>query len=741
MAPAFDPYHKWLGIPPAEQPPNHYRLLAINLFESDPDVIEGAADRLMVHLRSLQTGQHADLTQKLLNKISAAKLCLLRADKKKEYDDLLRAKLAKTAPPSATPMAPAEAPDSPIAASAAAPVAAGPLDFITAPAPVSKPGVWEPEPLPVSSRGASYKTTTSGYSSRKTKKSQTPAIFGVVAVVAVLAIAIIVYATSQSGNAPDQDNSANIASRIEKHPSGDLPTTKPKPHTAPPTPSNIPGDGNSLRPPNSGVSPIVEPTHPSTDPNPIPDKPVQPKPPDNPPPTADKPPPAPIDTRKPVPDQPAKDKALAHLRDVLKDDYTKAISPEARADLVRKLIKLAAETSDDANLRYVMGMQATELAIKGGEADLAFEAIDGMNAYFTVDGWDLKAKSLIQLSHQAKTPQLRKEIAMQALTLTDNALAADHYDAAVEMAAVASTMSESVGEPLLRDQAHEARARTQRMQNIAQEYKAAKEKLAAHPDDAEANLAVGRFLCFQKDDWKAGVAYLARGNDESLKALARLESAAPTTPPDQAKLADAWWAAAEKIGDKNNPVVKPMFARAKYWYHEAIPGLTGLALVSAQNRSSDAAVESGGGKMVYLDDLPEQELSVADNEFGKHGETGYTDVDQKEIRLRSTPAKHALSFHPPDGGTSKVSYLVDKKFRSFVAIVGLNDGSKPASPVTFEVRGDGRLLWLSHPIHGPGESQECNVTVSNAKVLQLLVHCTGKSDGCRTVWINPVLKK
>lgn len=23
----FDPYHRWLGIPPSEQPANHYRLL------------------------------------------------------------------------------------------------------------------------------------------------------------------------------------------------------------------------------------------------------------------------------------------------------------------------------------------------------------------------------------------------------------------------------------------------------------------------------------------------------------------------------------------------------------------------------------------------------------------------------------------------------------------------------------------------------------------------------------------
>ena len=26
---AFDPYHKWLGIPPKQQPPDHYRLLGV----------------------------------------------------------------------------------------------------------------------------------------------------------------------------------------------------------------------------------------------------------------------------------------------------------------------------------------------------------------------------------------------------------------------------------------------------------------------------------------------------------------------------------------------------------------------------------------------------------------------------------------------------------------------------------------------------------------------------------------
>ena len=43
MSDSIDPYYRWLGIPTGEQPPNHYRLLGIQLFEKDPDVMENAA--------------------------------------------------------------------------------------------------------------------------------------------------------------------------------------------------------------------------------------------------------------------------------------------------------------------------------------------------------------------------------------------------------------------------------------------------------------------------------------------------------------------------------------------------------------------------------------------------------------------------------------------------------------------------------------------------------------------------
>ncbi len=91
----FDPYRKWLGIPKKDQPPHHYRLLGIQLFEHDPDVIEAAANARMAHLRTYNTSKRAKLSQQLLNEISAARICLLDPEKKNEYDTELRAELIK----------------------------------------------------------------------------------------------------------------------------------------------------------------------------------------------------------------------------------------------------------------------------------------------------------------------------------------------------------------------------------------------------------------------------------------------------------------------------------------------------------------------------------------------------------------------------------------------------------------------------------------------------------------------
>ena len=97
---AFDFYYKWLGIPPAEQPPNHYRLLSLALFESDRDVIDAAANRQMSYVRRFVNSEHAEHSSALLTELSKARLCLLNHSQKSEYDGELRRLLAsQPAPP------------------------------------------------------------------------------------------------------------------------------------------------------------------------------------------------------------------------------------------------------------------------------------------------------------------------------------------------------------------------------------------------------------------------------------------------------------------------------------------------------------------------------------------------------------------------------------------------------------------------------------------------------------------
>ncbi|MDB5387042.1 MAG: hypothetical protein JWM11_2688 [Planctomycetaceae bacterium] len=95
----FDPYHRWLGIPPKDQPPNHYRLLGLDLFEADLDVIEAAAEQRMLFVNQCATGPHIQHSQRLLNELSAARICLLNAKRKDAYDADLKLRLNTPTPP------------------------------------------------------------------------------------------------------------------------------------------------------------------------------------------------------------------------------------------------------------------------------------------------------------------------------------------------------------------------------------------------------------------------------------------------------------------------------------------------------------------------------------------------------------------------------------------------------------------------------------------------------------------
>ena len=177
MSDNFDPYYKWLGIKPKDQPPNHYRLLGVELFETDTDVIDNAADQRMRHIRSLQTGANAAVSQRILNEIAAARVCLTDPDRRTEYDAQLPTQPVR--PPAAPPAPPVFVTAVPPIASAAPPksIAEPPL-----PREIERPAILDapPAPRPTPNRR------------RAPAKDNSPLPMGLMVLIAGLAIAVVV---------------------------------------------------------------------------------------------------------------------------------------------------------------------------------------------------------------------------------------------------------------------------------------------------------------------------------------------------------------------------------------------------------------------------------------------------------------------------------------------------------------------------------------------------------------------
>ena len=63
----FNPYNKWFGIPKNEASPSFYQILGLSFGESDPDVIESAAEQRLLFLKSVQNGPDGFDAKRLTN--------------------------------------------------------------------------------------------------------------------------------------------------------------------------------------------------------------------------------------------------------------------------------------------------------------------------------------------------------------------------------------------------------------------------------------------------------------------------------------------------------------------------------------------------------------------------------------------------------------------------------------------------------------------------------------------------
>jgi hypothetical protein len=802
----FDPYHKWLGIAPAEQPPTWYRLLGIPLFESDPDVIDAAADQRMAHLRKYQTGANSALSQQLLNEVASARIGLLSPEKKASYDADLRARTAAAGsagaakpvvqgagessatgrgkadspstgrrPPklqvavpldSPTPVAAAPVPvpgiqvpvvkSPPVTSGTDAPaadaftpvpmarratqpkpqsmaglivgfcVAAGigllglvwwmvqgqgasrpigptiaesagshpeahsTVDAVT-PAPVPKaveppkeaaapspvaPAPPSPTVPPPSSPAVSAPPATTEkpaaepaatppakFSRPKRQPRATgailvrPAIAGdfrlerrAIAGLQVPVVAKVSFAVTAEGGKelpPSIRQLVVIGSQLtEKNQEGAMRMTETPEiqvqNGGPPITNLIHEGAVSFRPQiryfrraADRSQPMVELVALSTSPwvtpmeqnceylvrfeisaaglekllgllgesgpppqvagpagtGPSATQETAPKPAEPPKETAPAVPVRPatpaaeIAPRAAVPDDAALTKASKEVFDIYSAEYDAARSATQKTALAKKFLEQAAAAGNGPAVRYVLLKAGRDLASQSGDAAVAFQAIDELNAVFDVDGTGMKVEALSKAVKAAQTPALLKSLVEQILALVDELVDQDRFDEGLKLIQVASSRALRAHDNPLLKQVNQHKKEVEAIRKAFAEVQPLAERLGTQPDDAEANYRVGRYSAAVKNDWKKGLPMLAKGSDASWRKLAQQEQASPAAADGQLALADGWWEAAQSASDAEK---NGLLLHAGTWYRKAQPTVAaGLVKARVEKRLAD----------------------------------------------------------------------------------------------------------------------------------------------------------
>lgn len=292
--------------------------------------------------------------------------------------------------------------------------------------------------------------------------------------------------------------------------------------------------------------------------------------------------------RTPVPDEAAQAAARANVQAVLKEELAGATTATKKAALTKELRRLARDSGDDHANRYALLQEAVKAAVDAVRLDLALEIVDEVSEYFETDAWPLKTAALKDVLAKTRKSQDRDQAAEATLPLLDAAVAEDRFDAALALHQLAAdALSRSTKTELrtaFRRRGEQIVAQ-QRRWNLAQ---LARDRLKTEPDNAKANLALGRFLCLDKAQWQEGLVFLSKGDDAALKAAAAADSRQPDRPADQVAVADLWWEAAQPAaGTEREQLLK----RAQRWYRAGLADLSGLQKVRVEKRLQQIEAE------------------------------------------------------------------------------------------------------------------------------------------------------
>ena len=305
----------------------------------------------------------------------------------------------------------------------------------------------------------------------------------------------------------------------------------------------------------------------------------------------------------PVPSKKAQAEKKALIETLFEEEYSESQSLETKRKLAQILLEYAMD-EDDSIARYVLLSEVERIAIESSAVDTLLKALELLSSKYAVDAPARKSQALTQiLQNKADSDEVRgvpSRIADAISNAIREAIGLERFEIAESLGLALGAKAREVGSTelsQLMDLRVEQATRARRAETVVHR---ARVILLSNPDDADANLKVGRYWCFLVEDWTKGLPKLRAGSAEELAVLAGKDMESPELPNDQVELGESWLRLAEQ-----EEFSLGIRYRAAHWYRKALPALLGeerdrvaaiLANLPSGNTkavaSIDAAVEA-----------------------------------------------------------------------------------------------------------------------------------------------------
>ena len=274
------------------------------------------------------------------------------------------------------------------------------------------------------------------------------------------------------------------------------------------------------------------------------------------------------------------------VKTLYKAEYAKTKAAD-RAAFAATLLGQAADTKDDLKAKYVLLHEARDMAARGGDHEDYLKAADEIAATFKVSPAEARAASVDLLAGNVSGADNSRDVGQGLLDSVDGALGVGDWGSALKLLRATEALGRKSGSaPLTTAIA----LRSKSLVALRRDYEKigdAQKKLETTPTDEPANLLVGKFLCFVKNDWENGLPRLVLGSEGALRSAAEKDSKAATgAATDKVEAAETW----HKLAASLDPLQKSnLDGRALFWFRESLADSVGLAKIRVEKRIEELA--------------------------------------------------------------------------------------------------------------------------------------------------------